>query len=664
MKSGDLLAGKYRLNEQLGAGAMGAVWSAVNERTGRKVAVKLLVKPSPEHRERMLREAQACGKLDHRNIVAMLDTGETAEGDPFLVMELLRGKTLGDLLKEKRRLEPAVAARIARDIASALSVAHAAKIVHRDLKPANIFLHRQDGMAEDEFVVKVVDFGVAKNIGLDGPATMTHGAVGSPAYMSPEQVAHSKDLDQRTDIWSLGIVLYEMLAGVRPFQGSVQDVVRQILIAPITPVTSRVRSVPPDLDELVMRCLDRDKGKRIHSAADLARMLEPYAEVSKAARVQVSAPPAATSGPARTPTWTGPESAPGSAGVRPGSGSVPEMAAVRAPMGSVPEMAAVRTPMGSVPEMAAVRPSMGSIPEAVEDGDLAATLPMQPRQALAMMQQRRSAPGEAVPGSIATPASAAAMGATGTQVLAPNQPVASPLPDWKREMMQARAQRQSSSSNPAVVIPEEAVQGGTMALSPEQVAQVTAGAAAVTTTAAAAMVQPASGVGGAGVQGGAASRKRRGSGWIVATVGIGVAAVAALAVVLVVSLSGAGDEGKRAAGPAASTEAAPGPKGTVAPDVTVAGTGTAAVAPTSAPKATAGEVAPPAPTSTASASGAGTSAAPKASATPPPATTGFHPVYPPCGGTRWTNCTPAKAPVRDNPSGTTKASKGAKPRMF
>src|SRR5262249_6594612 len=152
----------------------------------------------------------------------------------------------------------------------------------RDLKPANIFLHREPDAEEMDFTLKVVDFGVSKSMGKNaGPATQTGLVVGSPAYMSPEQVGMFKGLDHRTDIWSLGIILYAMLTGMRPFSGkTVEALARQILVEPIPLVSSRVRSVPQALDELVARCLERDRDKRISDAKSVARTLRNIAEVS------------------------------------------------------------------------------------------------------------------------------------------------------------------------------------------------------------------------------------------------------------------------------------------------------------------------------------------------------------------------------------------------
>ncbi|MDI1434631.1 serine/threonine-protein kinase [Polyangium sorediatum] len=291
MKAGSTIGKKYRLVRAIGAGTMGTVWAAEEIDTRREVAIKLLSKSTTELRQRFLREVRLSSRLSHPNIVRLLDAGETDDGEPFLALELLSGESLADMLKNKRRIEPKVAARIARDIANALEAAHQAKIMHRDLKPANVFLHRAPGAGEDEFVVKVLDFGVAKSLGPteETQATMTGMVIGSPGYMSPEQVGVRADIDHRTDLWSLGILLYELLAGVRPFTGSLQDVVRQVLIAPIPPISARVRDVPPELEDIVMRCLERDRDKRFASAAELGALLTPLVESSRIWRASSSA---------------------------------------------------------------------------------------------------------------------------------------------------------------------------------------------------------------------------------------------------------------------------------------------------------------------------------------------------------------------------------------
>ena len=324
MKSGDILVSKYRLVQRIGEGAMGEVWSGENLSTGRKVALKLIIRTAAKNnaneiRQRMLREARACGKLAHRNIVQILDVGEMPEGDPFLVLELLRGRTLSERLKDTRRMQPTMAARIGADIANALAAAHSAKIIHRDLKPANIFLHHEDGDPDDRFVVKVLDFGVSKSLDgtNDGPLTVTNMAVGSPVYMSPEQVSLYRDLDGQTDIWSLGVVLFEMLTGGRPFTGGVDDVVRQIILTRNNKVpapSTKVRDVSPDFDAIVLRCLENDRARRYTDAGEVARGLMAIAEAGAPIRVpgtltphiamEVKSAPEAPASEVRAPTPT------------------------------------------------------------------------------------------------------------------------------------------------------------------------------------------------------------------------------------------------------------------------------------------------------------------------------------------------------------------------
>ncbi|WP_437716527.1 protein kinase [Sorangium sp. So ce448] len=281
---GALICGKYRLLRRIGEGAMGVVWAAHNEATSREVALKLLVRPDPELRVRLLREARACGAVSHRNIVDIYDAAETESGDPFLVMPLLSGETLSSLLKRKRKLEIHDASRIARDIARGLSAAHERGIIHRDLKPSNIFLHTEPG--EGDAIVKILDFGVSKF--LAGPQqvkTATGILIGSPAYMSPEQVRAQSDIDTRADLWALGVVMFEMLTSRRPLQGKAHELLRNVLHGDIPAVSQFVWQIDPGLDALVTQCLQRDREKRPRSAADVAAALEPFVTPSAPQRV-------------------------------------------------------------------------------------------------------------------------------------------------------------------------------------------------------------------------------------------------------------------------------------------------------------------------------------------------------------------------------------------
>ena len=251
---------------------MGVVWAALNIELDREVALKLIEAPGTDIRVRLLREAKAYARLDHPNVVRIHDVGRTEQGDPFLVMELLTGRTLAERIKEVGKFDSIIAVRIVRNVARALRAAHEAQIVHRDLKPANIFLH--DAVDDDDTQgavreqIKVLDFGVSK-LGLsdDTTSTATGVLVGSPAYMSPEQAHGAKTLDGRTDLWALGVVLFEMIAGRRPFlSASPMGVIAEILERPIPRLASVIRGVDPRLDELVARCMTRDIQQRIPSA--------------------------------------------------------------------------------------------------------------------------------------------------------------------------------------------------------------------------------------------------------------------------------------------------------------------------------------------------------------------------------------------------------------
>ncbi|WP_437298658.1 protein kinase domain-containing protein [Sorangium sp. So ce426] len=281
---GALICGKYRLLRRIGEGAMGVVWAAHNEATSREVALKLLVRPDPELRVRLLREARACGAVSHRNIVDIYDAAETENGDPFLVMPLLSGETLSSLLKRKRKLEIHDASRIARDIARGLSAAHERGIIHRDLKPSNIFLHTEPG--EGDAIVKILDFGVSKFlVGPQQVKTATGILIGSPAYMSPEQVRAQSDIDTRADLWALGVVMFEMLTSRRPLQGKAHELLRNVLQGDIPAVSQLVWQIDPGLDALVTQCLQRDREKRPRSAAEVAAALEPFVTPSAPQRV-------------------------------------------------------------------------------------------------------------------------------------------------------------------------------------------------------------------------------------------------------------------------------------------------------------------------------------------------------------------------------------------
>ncbi len=284
------MAGKYRLVEQRGAGAMGVVWSAKHVALGHMVAIKFLSylrahhEPSEEARRRFLREARIAAQLGEasRHLVRVIDYGmvggRTAstralsrfhafgEPMPFLVMELLQGEDLATTLRREGRLSLERVAAIVRQLARALQVAHAAGVVHRDLKPANVFMtHNEEG----ELLVKLMDFGVAKPTSRD-ETTRQGVLVGTPGYMSPEQVL-GEPLDARADLWALAACAYRMLTGISPFgQGSVAEVaVRIIATEPAAP-SSLVPALSGAVDEFFRRALAKKRDDRYATARELA----------------------------------------------------------------------------------------------------------------------------------------------------------------------------------------------------------------------------------------------------------------------------------------------------------------------------------------------------------------------------------------------------------
>ncbi|EYF00352.1 serine/threonine-protein kinase [Chondromyces apiculatus] len=363
LASGSLVAKRYRLTRQIGEGAMGAVWAAVDEVTTREVALKLLLRPDPEHRHRLLREARACGSLKHKNIIDVFDIMETETGEPFLVMQLLSGETVAEVLARKRRLDPTEAAAIGRDVSRALSAAHALQIIHRDLKPANIFLHHEPDI--EGYVVKVLDFGIAKNLGVsDGLHTVAGGAVGSPFYMSPEQVRGDPTIDFRADIWALGVVLFEMITGVRPFQGETPEVFAKILTGEIPSVTRYVRRIDDRLAQLISRCLSRERDHRYASAAEVSAALEPLLQ-------------AAPAGPPFAPT------VPALQGIPAPQPSSPALMTPHQPLTSGPQMPAVATPLPGLSPPGLSPPGLSPRPSPVAT----------PPPGLGIPQARASSPG-------------------------------------------------------------------------------------------------------------------------------------------------------------------------------------------------------------------------------------------------------------------------------
>jgi eukaryotic-like serine/threonine-protein kinase len=230
VEEGSMLGSRYTIRRYLSRGGMARVYLADDEKSGQLVAVKILDRTRTgdrEVRERFLRDAQAASLVDHPGIVKIFDTGETSDGSPFLVMELLRGETLGELLQVEKTLDPALALSLAHRAAEALFAAHDQGIVHRDIKPDNIYLVGDPKAPE---MVKILDFGFSRLYA--SKLTQAGTVIGTPGYMAPEQVV-ADPVDQRTDVYALGMVLYRTLAGQSPYKGDDIQVIAQQLLRPL-----------------------------------------------------------------------------------------------------------------------------------------------------------------------------------------------------------------------------------------------------------------------------------------------------------------------------------------------------------------------------------------------------------------------------------------------
>jgi serine/threonine-protein kinase len=265
-----LVAGKYRIGRMLGSGSFGRVHEAENVALGRIVAIKFLTSTSEDAARRMRREARVLAGLHHSNVCDVYDFGALEDGRPFIVLERLRGETLASRLRREKRLSLEQTVQMFAQILSALQAAHQAGIIHRDLKPANVFLVEEAGCPP---IVKLVDFGLAKDLLDDGSSTALGVRCGSPTHMSPEQL-RGDPLDGRSDLFAVGIMFFEALAGGHPFYApNLVEITRKIVKAP-TPSLRRARpSLPAWTDEVVIGALQKDPEWRFGSAAEMQRSL-------------------------------------------------------------------------------------------------------------------------------------------------------------------------------------------------------------------------------------------------------------------------------------------------------------------------------------------------------------------------------------------------------
>jgi serine/threonine-protein kinase len=280
---GEVLAGKYRIERVLGAGGMGMVVLAHHVRLDQRVAIKFLLPEMLDNGDavaRFEREARAAVKIRSEHVARVSDVGTLESGAPYMVMEYLEGADLSVWLKQRGPLPLEQAVEFLLQASEAIAEAHVLGIVHRDLKPANLFVTR---LPDGALSVKVLDFGISKmrsnsssvpDVSITKTATM----MGSPLYMSPEQLQSSKDADQRADIWALGIILQELLTGSSPFiADTVPELVAKILSMP-PPALRSVRSdIPEGLERAILKCLEKDRNRRFSSVGELARALAPFA---------------------------------------------------------------------------------------------------------------------------------------------------------------------------------------------------------------------------------------------------------------------------------------------------------------------------------------------------------------------------------------------------
>jgi serine/threonine-protein kinase len=277
---GSLVVEKFRIDDVLGEGGMGVVYKAVHLDLETPVAIKI-VRDDLARREdvveRMLREARVAAKLRSEHVARVIDVGKLPSGAPYIVMEHLEGQDLARYLDEAHKAPPDTAVSFVLQVCEAVAEAHAAGIVHRDLKPDNLFLTTSaDGVP----VVKILDFGISKNLATtDSNRSLTQPSmlIGSPDYMSPEQMQIGGEVGPRSDIWSLGAVLYELLTGWPPFAAdSIPAICARVIYQEPDPPRTLEPSIPEGLEEVVLSCLRKDPDARFQSVGDLAWALAPF----------------------------------------------------------------------------------------------------------------------------------------------------------------------------------------------------------------------------------------------------------------------------------------------------------------------------------------------------------------------------------------------------
>jgi eukaryotic-like serine/threonine-protein kinase len=351
VRPGEILGGKFRVERVIGEGSMGRVVEATNLGLDERVALKFLRREAlsdPALVARFAREARASVKIKNDHVARVFDVGATAHGTPFIVMEYLEGEDLATVLERQHRLETSDVVDYVIQACEGLAEAHARGVVHRDIKPANLFLARGAGALKQ---IKVLDFGISKaalvSDDLDGMHHTTE-IMGSPQYMSPEQLRSTRDVDARADLWSLGIVLFELLTGKMPFTATdMSTLIAQILHDPHVRLRAARAEMPAELEAIIDTCLSKDPATRFQTSAELAVALLPFGPKRARASVERAADIARSAG-----------------GGGPAASTIDSVAPPPAPLAEVP----VTLPAPAdqrVPTLPAEAPSHGRVSAAV-----------------------------------------------------------------------------------------------------------------------------------------------------------------------------------------------------------------------------------------------------------------------------------------------------------
>jgi serine/threonine protein kinase len=289
---GDVLAGKYKVESILGVGGMGIVVAARHIQLEQRVALKFLLPQamqSPEAVERFQREARSAVRLHSEHVAKVTDVGMLDSGAPYMVMEFLDGADLSRVVQATGSISIEESVHFVLQACEAIAEAHSLGIIHRDLKPQNLFVTRRvDGRP----LIKVLDFGISKTIDTQSglSLTRTSSIMGSPLYMSPEQMRSSKNVDVRSDIWALGVILYELLTGRVPFEAeAIPELCLKVVQDPVVPPRSLRAEVPDVLDAIVRKCLEKNPANRFQNVAELASALEPYSELARGSSDRIAA---------------------------------------------------------------------------------------------------------------------------------------------------------------------------------------------------------------------------------------------------------------------------------------------------------------------------------------------------------------------------------------